>query len=409
MPFDVALERGLAGLPEVDRRLAHELAAGVLRHGDVLDDLLAPLVSRGLDTTDAVVRDILRLGVHQLVQLERVPRHAAVATAVELTREAVGERATGFVNAVLRRVTPQTGVPGPSPDCAADLARAYSHPEWLVTRWLARWGADDTRALLEWNNAHPPLVVQPAALSLDELAAGFDRAGIRTFQAPYGAGLVVEESHPERLPGFADGAFFVQDPAQALVVRFAGVPRGGAVYDACAAPGGKAMALSRTAGAVVAADAARRRLPRLRENLRRAAGRGAWPVLADAFHPPVRQVDAVLLDAPCLGTGTFARHPDARLRVRADALARIVTEQARLLDAVATRVRPGGVLCYATCSLEEEEDGAQVDAFLARHPEFRRAPLPGVGLPTTPEGDLLLLPQRDGMDGAFAARLVRAP
>jgi 16S rRNA (cytosine967-C5)-methyltransferase len=168
------------------------------------------------------------------------------------------------------------------------------------------------------------------------------------------------------------------------------------------------MAMARTSGSVIAGDAARRRLGRLRENLdRTAGGLRVWPVLADALHPPVRQLDGVLLDAPCLGTGTFSRHPDARLRVSAEALGRIVTEQARLLDALASRVGPGGVLCYATCSLEEEEDADQVNAFLSRNREFERSPLPGLGLPLTTEGDLLLLPHRDGTDGAFAARLVR--
>lgn len=381
----------------------------MLRHSDGLDDALIPLLKRGLDATDPVVRDILRLGAYQLLRLERVPRHAAVATAVELTREAVGDHATGFVNAVLRRVTAEAPITDPAGEIgvAASLARESSHPEWLVGRWLTRFGEAETRALLEWNNQHPPLVVQPSDGSIDALASRFDQAGVRHFRAPHGAGLVVEETHPDRLPGFADGAFFVQDPAQALVVRFAGIPKGATVYDACAAPGGKTMALARTAGAVVAGDAARRRVPRLRENLARTGSGRAWPVVADAFHPPVREVDAVLLDAPCLGTGTFSRHPDARLRVRADALARIVTEQERLLDAVATRVRPGGMLCYATCSLEIEEDGAQVDAFLMRHPEFRRAPIDGLDLPLTAEGDLLILPQRHGMDGAFAARMVR--
>jgi 16S rRNA (cytosine967-C5)-methyltransferase len=178
------------------------------------------------------------------------------------------------------------------------------------------------------------------------------------------------------------------------------------VLDACAAPGGKTLGLAANAGLVVAADLARRRLPRLRENVARAGRHNIRVLLADAAQPPIRQVDMVLLDAPCLGTGTFARHPDARLRVKPEALERLAQEQAMLIDALATRVRPGGVLCYATCSLEPEENAMQVEAFLARNPAFARQPVAGE-FPVNAAGDLEALPQRDGMDGAYAARMVR--
>lgn len=408
VPFDLALERGLRTLPEIDKKLAHELAAGVLRHESELDRNLAPLIPRGLATVDARIRDVLRVGAYQLRHLERVPPHAAVTTAVDLARETAGERVTGFVNAVLRRLpregeTPASAVRRPDPE---RLAAKWSHPQWLVARWLARFGHDDTERLLEWNNQHPPLVVQPARLSADELQQRFDAAGVRYFPAPFAAGLVVEESKPDRLPGYAEGWFLVQDPSQALVARFAGVPQGAVVFDACAAPGGKTLGLAASAGLVIAADLARRRLPRLRENVARAGRSNIRVLVADAADPAVRPVDFVMLDAPCLGTGTFARHPDARLRVKPEALERLAQEQGLLLDALATRVRPGGVLCYATCSLEPEENAAQVDAFLIRHPEFRRQSVPG-DFPLGADGDLEVLPHRDGMDGAFAARMVR--
>jgi 16S rRNA (cytosine967-C5)-methyltransferase len=194
-----------------------------------------------------------------------------------------------------------------------------------------------------------------------------------------------------------------------MVLRFADFAPGAVVYDACAAPGGKTLAIARTASMVIAADASRRRLQRLRVNLLRAGHGREFPVVADALHPPIRTVAAYLLDAPCLGTGTFARHPDARLRVTPDALKRLAAEQAELLDAAADRVASGGVLCYATCSLEPEEDALQVDAFLLRHPDFRRAPSSAVPAELlSSAGDLEVLPHRHGMDGAFAARLVRA-
>lgn len=405
MPFDAALERGLGGLPDADRRLAHELAAGVLRRGDALDATIAPLLTRGIEQTDPSVVEILRLGVYQLKQLERIPAHAAVATAVSLTRERVGERLTGVVNAVLRRVTrmaPELRATPPE-----NLATLYSHPAWLVDRWLSRFGEAATTALLDWNNSHPMLVIQPTDGDLASLASRLATAGVRSFPAPFDAGMIVEETHPERLPGFQAGECYVQDPAQALVVRYAAAPPGATVFDTCAAPGGKTLGLAREAGLVVAGELSRRRIPRLRQNLNRSGVTNVRVVFADALNPPIRPVEMVLLDAPCLGTGTFARHPDARLRVRAGALKRLAQEQGQLLDAAASRVRSGGVLCYATCSLEPEENVVQIDQFLARHPEFRRAPLTELELPMNGQGDLEILPQRDGMDGAFAARLVR--
>ncbi len=410
-PFDTALAQGLGTLPDVDRRLAHEIAAGMLRQSSVLDGVLAPFVARGLHSVDLPILDVLRLGCYQIRFLDRVPPHAAVATSVDLAGEIAGDRVRGFVNAVLRKVSAL----GPDPmvslieNDAMRLAVAYSHPGWLVERWVERFGVEDTEQLLLWNNGQPALVVQPARISLGDLERLFSEAGIAAFPAPFGAGLVVEATRPEQLPGFATGDFFVQDPAQALIVRFAAFPTGALVYDACAAPGGKTLGLSRRASGVVAADMARRRMPRLRENIARAGLGHEYPVIADALYPPTRPVAGYFLDAPCLGTGTFARHPDARLRVKESALRRLTSEQAQLLESAADRVQAGGVLTYATCSLEPEEDELQVTAFLGRHPEFERRPPEGFPKELlSPLGDLLLLPQHHGMDGAYAARLVKA-
>jgi 16S rRNA (cytosine967-C5)-methyltransferase len=405
-PLDAALAETLRTLPDHDRRLAHELAAGVLRGRSGLDRRLAQLLPRGLARVDPAVRDVLRLGAYQLTALDRVPPHAAVDTSVELAREAAGARAAGFVNAVLRRLG--SGARVALPGEPADLADRYSHPAWLVHRWEARFGGAAAERLLQWNNARPKLVLQPARAGLDGVVADLRAAGVTVEPAPYHAGVAVDASRPDRLPGYAVGAFVVQDPAQSLVTRFAAVPAGAVVYDACAAPGGKTIGLARDGARVISADVHPTRLRRLKENLLRAGTGREQAVVADAAYPPVRQVDAVVLDAPCLGTGTFARHPDARWRVTPAALAALAARQGALLDAVASRVRPGGLLVYATCSLEPEENTEQIDRFLARHPEFQREP-PG-GFPAallTEAGDLMTLPQRDGMDGAYAARLRR--
>ncbi len=411
-PLDAALDRSLTGLPDDDRRLAHELAAGVLRAQSSLDARLAPLVPRGWPQVAPALQDLLRLGAYQITGLDRVPAHAAVSTSVALAREVGGQRATGFVNAVLRHVAadpaPERTAPAGESDTAR-LAETHSHPEWLVRRWIERFGADATRVLLERNNTRPGLVLQPARAPLDELRKRWEAAGISVVPAPFGAGLATDRTRPGDLPGFLEGDFVVQDPAQALVAWFADLPPDVATYDACAAPGGKTIALGRESRAVVAGDVSRRRAVRLWENIRRAGSGREHVVVADALHPPIRSAGAVLLDAPCLGTGTFARHPDARWRVTPEALAALAERQADMLDAAAAVVEPGGLLVYSTCSLEPEENEFQIDRFIERHPEFRREP--GQGFPPallSARGDLMILPHRHGMDGAFSARLRRA-
>jgi 16S rRNA (cytosine967-C5)-methyltransferase len=417
-PLDAALDRVLGPLAEGDRRLAYEIAAGVLRTRTTLDTQLSPLVPRGWGGVAAPLQDVLRIGAYQLTALDRIPAHAAVSTSVALAREAGGARASGFVNAVLRRVAalPRGAGAGddaagarPAGDEAARLAAKHSHPEWLVRRWVERFGAEGAAALLTRNNTRPELVLQPARAPLHALRERWEAAGIATRPAPFGAGLLTDRSRPADLPGFTEGDFVVQDPAQALVAWFADLPPETIVYDACAAPGGKAIALGRATRGVVAADLSRSRARRLTENVRRAGSGREHVIVADARHPPIRGAGAVLVDAPCLGTGTFARHPDARWRVTPEALAQLAGQQADLLDAAAEAVRPGGLLVYATCSLEPEENEMQVDRFLVRHPDFRREPaddFPAALL--SPRGDLMMLPHRHGTDGGFAARLRRS-
>jgi 16S rRNA (cytosine967-C5)-methyltransferase len=328
-----------------------------------------------------------------------------VDTAVALGRRVAGARVGGFINAVLRKVE-RTGAP-PDAREADGLADAYSHPAWLVDRWRLRFGPDDAERLLRWNNTRPPLIIQPARWDREALIAAFAQQGVEWEAAPFGAGLVVRECRPQELPGFASGSCYVQDPAQAMVVRFCEAEPGRALFDACAAPGGKTMALSRR-GFVAAGDLRLPRARRLRENLIRAAPGPAGVLVADAAHPPIRAGVDVLLDAPCLGTGSFARHPDARWRVTQEALAGLAAQASGLLRALAEVVRPGGLLFFATCSLEPEENDVQIDAFLAEDRRFRREPPASVpGELLTPAGDLMLLPHVHGTDGAFASRLRR--
>ncbi|HEY5939400.1 MAG TPA: 16S rRNA (cytosine(967)-C(5))-methyltransferase RsmB [Gemmatimonadales bacterium] len=408
--FDVALDSSVGRLAEPDRRLAHELAAGVLRQRSVLDSHLAPLVRHGWSSVAPELQDILRLGAYQLTSLDRVPSHAAVDTSVELAKETGGVRLAAFVNAVLRRLAgTETRATTLAGDDAERLAAEHSHPVWLVRRWVDLFGLDGVERLLCWNNTRPRLVLQPARRDSESLAERWRAAGIEVEAAPYGAGLVTALTRPSDLPGFREGDFIVQDPAQALLGRFADLPPGAVVYDACAAPGGKTIAFGRRAKTVVAGEVSRARARRLAENVRRAGSGGEQVIVADARRPPLRQAEVVLLDAPCLGTGTFARHPDARWRVTPEALGSLARIQSELLDRTATLVAPNGLLVYSTCSLEPEENRAQVQRFLAGNPEFSREPAEAVPPELlSPEGDLMVLPHQHGMDGAFGARLRRS-
>jgi len=410
LTFEAALSDGIDQLPEADRRLAHELAAGVLRHRSALDGRLAPLVNRDWSQVTAEVQDILRLGAYQITSLQRVPAHAAVDTSVELAKQRGGARAAGFVNAVLRRLTrlgpevlPLSGGP------AERLASEYSHPLWLIRKWMQAFGIGQTEALLQWNNSRPRLVAQPARQSLGELAEAWSTAGLEFERAPYEAGLVVTRSRPAELPGYREGNFVIQDPAQALLVQFVDPPPSTTVYDACSAPGGKTFALGRRAARVVSGDINPLRVRRLRDNVRRAGAGREHVIVADARQPPVPPLDIVLIDAPCLGTGTIARHPDARWRISPKALKHTVELQAELLESAAAIVSPGGLLIYSTCSVEREENLDQVERFLSGHGDFQReaaGDFPPELL--SPQGDLLILPQLHGMDGAYAARLRRS-
>lgn len=406
VPLDRALQRALGGLPDADRALAHEIAAGALRQRAPIDSVLAPFLSGGTAKVRDDVLDILRLGAYQLLYLDRVPPHAAVDTAVTLARRFGGAGVGGFVNAVLRKVAARDGVSARPESLAAE----FSHPEWLVTRWVQHFGPGETERLLRANNRRPELVIQPARWSEDAIIASLDAAGIRWQHAPFSAGLVVAARRPRELPGFGAGAWYVQDPAQALVIRFAAVPAGSTVLDAAAAPGGKAIALSSTTRLLIAADLRPSRLRRLRENLTRAAS-GAFAVIAaDAERVAIRSTDVVVLDAPCLGTGAFTRHPDARWRVSPDALVTVARRAGQMLRSLAPVVRPGGMLVFATCSLEPEENELQVEAFLAADPRFRREQPPADVVPQellTSVGDLALFPHRHGTDGGYAARLRR--
>ena len=411
--LDAAFDARAAHLDARDRRWLQELVYGMLRRRAALDARLAPRVTGGLGRLDPDVVDLLRLGADQLLFMGSVPAYAAIAQTVELVKTRHGLGASRLANAVLRRLDREREAAPETPaDPVEALALRHSHPRWLVARWVARWGAEETERLLAANDAEPPIVLRPAGTTSAALAAMLAEAGLATRPAALLADSLEVAAGPSLVDtgAYRQGRFFVQDPAATLVARYAAVPAGARVADLCAAPGGKALELARDAALVVAADRSALRMPRLVRNLARVGAANVFPVIADARFPAVREMDAVLLDAPCSGTGTFRRHPDARWRLKPSDLAVMGALQRALLRAAAAAVRPGGLLIYSTCSLETEENDAQVESFLADRADFTLEPPPEGSVPAAvlDAGRLRVLPQRHGADGAFAARLRRA-
>jgi 16S rRNA (cytosine967-C5)-methyltransferase len=412
--LDPSFDRRTARLDARDRRWTRELVYGMLRRRSRLDAYLNGRVRGGVVRLDADLLDLLRLGAAQLLFMESVPAYAAIAQTVELAKRRHGIGASKLVNAVLRRLDRERDaleLPRAT-DPVDALALEGSHPRWLVARWVQRWGIAETERLLEANNREAPLVARPYHAVREQLEAMLESAGVRVDEAPLARDSIVLSSPVSSLTElgpFRQGLFHLQDPASTLVTQYAAVPAGAVVADLCAAPGGKSVELSRAAGVVFSSDLSPLRLQRVSDNAHRLEIPTIHAYVADARMPAIRPVDVVLVDAPCTGTGTFRRHPDARWRLKVSDLAVMASLQRSILRNAAEVVKPGGLLVYSTCSLEPEENDDQVERFLAEHPDWHlEAPPEGAVPPSVLDNGLLrVLPQRDGTDGAFAARLRR--
>jgi len=397
-----------------DRRWTRELVYGMLRRRSRIDAFLNERVRNGIARLDADLLDLLRLGAFQLLFMASVPAYAAIAQTVELAKRRHCIGASKLANAVLRRLDRERDalrLPTPSDPLDA-LALEFSHPRWLVARWIARWGEEETRRLLDANNGEAPLVARPYHVVREQLEAMLESAGVRVDEAPLARDSIVLSSQVSNLTdlgAFRQGLFHLQDPGSTLVTQYACVPTGAIAADLCAAPGGKSIELSRNAARVYASDISFGRLGRVLSNMRRLEINQIFPYVADAREPAIRPVDFVLVDVPCTGTGTFRRHPDARWRLKPSDLAVMSALQRAIFRSAAQVVRPGGLLVYSTCSLEPEENDAQLEAFLAENPGWRLEPPPEGTVPSAvlDAGRLRVLPQRHGIDGAFAARLRR--
>lgn len=413
-------------LDERDRRLVTELVYGVLRQRARLDWVLGQFCRKPLEKLSPMLRNILRLGAYQLLFLERVPPRAVVHEAVRLTRRQGLGDADGFVNAVLR-VLQRTSSAIPFPDAGVDpvghLTVSGSHPEWMVRRWLEHYGLERTEALCRANNSEAPLAVRTNTLRIPraELLDWFCKQGLEPVAcrlSPWG--LKIRRGLLTDTQAHRDGWFYIQDEAAQLVVAALDPQPGEHILDTCAAPGGKTTHMAQlmsNRGHIVAVDSGKQRLERLRQNCARLGMQIVQPVEADirswaSAHK--RNYDRILVDAPCSGMGVLRRHPEGKWRKTEDLIFQSARRQFRILDAVSTRLRPGGVLVYSTCTTEPEENEQVVTRFLAAHPEYQiqdlREVFPDPLAPLlTAEGFLTTLWNQDSMDGFFVARLTKDP
>ena len=403
-PLDEALARhaGFAGLDPRDRAFVRLLLATTLRRLGEIDTVLGALVAKPLEGPNAAGRQVLRLGAAQLLFLGTAP-HAAVDTSVRLIEDAHLPHLKGLANAVLRRISRE----GLAILGDRNPARLNT-PQWLWQSWAEAYGEATAHAIAAAHLIEAPLDLTPR--SNTDFWAGQLEAEV----LPTGTLRRTGGGHIAELPGFTEGAWWVQDAAATLPVRLMGDIAGKRVADLCASPGGKTMQLCAAGAQVTAVDISARRMVRVGENLAR-AGLAAELVTADASKWTAgEKFDAILLDAPCTGTGTLRRHPDIAWLKDEEDVGRLTLAQDRLLLHAVEQLKPGGTLVYAVCSLQEDEGPARIDALLGREPRLRRVPvqpaeLPGLETAITKEGDVRTLPsmwpERGGLDGFYVARL----
>jgi len=395
----------LASLPERDRALMRRLVGTVLRRLGSLRHLLRGFLEKGFPADAPRTETILLLGAAQILWLE-VPDHAAVDLSVRLAQaDRRASRYAGLVNAVLRRVTQskETPLDGKTRDT----------PDWLLARWTKTYGKEVARAIAVANAQEPALDL---TVKKD---AEFWAERVHGRVLPTGSVRTLAHGAVTLLPGFPEGAWWVQDAAAAIPARLFGALNGKTVADLCAAPGGKTAQLVAAGGKVTAIDRSAQRLTRLAANFKR-IDLAADIIAADVLEWQTEPFDAVLLDAPCSSTGTIRRHPDVPwLKSEAD-IATLAGMQQRLLDRAVELTKPGGTLVYCVCSLEAEEGEQQIEALLARDNRVKRMPVVadevfGRAEFVNAAGDLRTLPTQlpdadprwGGIDGFYAARLTR--
>jgi 16S rRNA (cytosine967-C5)-methyltransferase len=435
---DVALDRVLqkVSLPDNDRRLMTELVYGSVRRQRTLDTLIDQLAKKKSHQQPLDLRTILHLGFYQLRYQERIPASAAVNTTVQLAKENGFSGLTGFVNGLLRQYLRKAGgaeventssspsslhtYPLQLPENPVErLGILHSFPDWIIQVWLEQLGLVETEQLCEWMNQSPTidLRINPLRTSIEEVEAALQSVGIlvrRIPHLPQALRFIGNTGSIQKLPGFKEGWWTVQDGSAQLVSHLLDPHPGEVVIDACAAPGGKTTHMAELMadkGKIWACDRTPSRLRKLQENSQRLNLQSIQIYTGDSRHFNQFQntADRVLLDAPCSGLGTMHRHADARWRQTPESVRELSVLQKELLTHTSTFVKLGGVLVYATCTLHPAENEEVISAFLAESPDWQIESPKGFELPdsahNTPQGWFKVWPHRQDIDGFFMVRL----
>lgn len=421
---DILIEEAFKRHPlkDVDKRLVTELVYGVLRWRERIDWIISLFSSVKPPKMERDILNILRLGVYQLLFLDRIPVSAAVNESVKLAK-IIGRRQGSFVNAVLRAI--DRGRDNITyPDLASDPIRhisiKYSHPEWLVRRFISELGVDEAIRLCQANNEAPPLTVRvnSTAISREELLLRLSEAGYDAAVAAFSPSALNLKAagNVTAVPGFMEGLFTFQDEASQLISFILDPQPGEKVLDACAAPGGKASHIAELmadAGEVVALDIRHKGVKKIEENIKRLGLKSVRTKVLDASKPldfEEGEFDRILLDAPCSGTGVLRRHPEGKWQKREKNISEVTGRQRALIENLSRYLKPRGVMVYSVCSVLKEEGEKVVDAFLASHKDFILEP----ALPKSEDagqrlvcngGFFKVYSHTYGMDGFFAAKL----
>ncbi|HON11658.1 MAG TPA: 16S rRNA (cytosine(967)-C(5))-methyltransferase RsmB [Chitinispirillaceae bacterium] len=417
--LDRIIDKGLANvhLDHRDRRFVFEMVYGVIRRRMTLDHAMDQYVTEKIK--DDTLKRILRIGIYQLIYMQKVPDHAAVNETVKLTRvDSRTEHFSGIVNAVMRALINNKKtitLPDPQRDLVERLSVEFSHPRWMIERWLKKLGLSKTKKLLSFNNERPDIFLRR---KLRDISRQQFESDVRTISEPAAGYLnlyykLKKTLLPESIRMIQQGMCVVQAPSSGWVVALLDVKKGEHLLDMCSAPGGKTALISELTGetgTVVACELRKARLMSVVEMVRRMDLNNVYPLVCDGENLPfMGAFDKVLLDAPCSGTGVLHRHPEARWVKNPEDIEKLAGAQSRLLHSAASVVAPGGILVYSTCSLEPEENELQVEAFLRSHPDFVLDRNPDV-IPDKfidDNGYLRINPYEHGMDGMFGARLRR--
>ena len=422
-PIELLCEQGLAdfvGDPR-DRQLAWSLVLGVVRQQRYLDWVIGKFSKHPVAKMKPLTLQALRVGVFQLLLLDRIPASAAINETVQALKEARQPRwLTGFANGLLRNVDrKRAGLAGEG----LAVGIRHSHPDWLVRRWQARYGAERAEALCRLNNDLPALTLR-FDFGTDQIFEYIHSLKERGITAEIGRYSPVAVHLPDyrgpvsELPGYDQGWFQVQDEAAQLVSMLLAPYKEGDYLDGCAGLGGKTTHIVRLLSEpsrLVAVEPSQHRRTLLQKNLERLRLADRVEVVAGELadlRNRSQRFRGILIDAPCSGLGVVRRHPDIRWNRKEDELLRYQARQFELLDTAAGLLQPDGVLVYVTCSMEPEEDEQVVDRFLKVHQEFvltdagEHLPAPCAEL-TNDRGLLYTAPDLHGMDGFFAARLVK--